>query len=155
MSAVLYDNREKEILLNDIESFLNPATREWDTKRGFPYRRGYLQYGPPGTGKTSLCLSIAGRFDLDIYILNLASVDDSILNDLFANLPQHCVILLEDVDVASQNRSQDKEAEHPDSVFSSSKKKRERTRNALRAAQCSWRGRVARRPIAYYDDKLH
>jgi mitochondrial chaperone BCS1 len=36
--------------------------------------------------------------------------DDSILVSLFAKLPQHCVILLEDVDVATQNRIQDKEA---------------------------------------------
>jgi chaperone BCS1 len=53
-----------------------------------------------------------------IYILNPASADDSILNELFAKLPQRYVILLEDVDVASQNRSLDKEAEHPDSMFS-------------------------------------
>jgi hypothetical protein len=34
----------------------------------------------------------------------------------------HCVILLEDVDVASQNRSQDKEVEHSDSMPSFSEK---------------------------------
>jgi chaperone BCS1 len=122
MSTVLHDDMEKEALLSDIMSFLNPATREWYTERGIPYRRGYLLYGPPGTGKSSLSLSIAGHFDLDVYILNLASVDDSILNNLFAKLPQHCVILLEDVDVASQNRSQDIEAEHSDSILSSSEK---------------------------------
>ena len=61
-------------------------------------------YGPPGTGKSSLSLSITGYFDLDIYILNLANMDDSILNRLFTKLPQHCMVLLEDVDMASQNR---------------------------------------------------
>src|SRR6266704_796141 len=66
-----------------------------------------------------------------IYILNLASVDDSILNELFAKLPQRCVILLEDVDVASQNRSQDKEAEHPDSMFSFSGKRKQVTLSGL------------------------
>jgi hypothetical protein len=45
--------------------------------------------------------SIAEHFDLDIYILNLASADDGILTSLFAKLPQHCVILLEDVNIAS------------------------------------------------------
>jgi chaperone BCS1 len=58
-------------------------------------------YGPPRTGKSSLSLSIAGHFDLDIYILNLANMDDSILNRLFTKLLQHCMVLLEDVDVAS------------------------------------------------------
>jgi chaperone BCS1 len=101
MSTVLHNNKEKEALLSDITSFLNPATREWYTERGIPYRRGYLLYGPPGTRKSSLSLSITGHFDLDIYILNLASVNDSTLNGLFAKLPQHYIILLEDIDVAS------------------------------------------------------
>ncbi|KAF1809588.1 mitochondrial chaperone BCS1 [Eremomyces bilateralis CBS 781.70] len=122
ISTVLHEDKEKEALLSDISSFLDPDTREWYTKRGIPYRRGYLLYGPPGTGKSSLSLSIAGHFDLDIYILNLASVDDRTLNMLFAQLPQHCVILLEDVDVASQSRSQDKETEHPNPMSSLSEK---------------------------------
>jgi chaperone BCS1 len=46
------------------------------TTHGLLNKRGYLLYGPPGTGKSSLSLSIAGHFDLDIYILDLASVDD-------------------------------------------------------------------------------
>jgi chaperone BCS1 len=112
MSTVLHDDKTKEALLGDITKFLDPSTREWYNERGFPYRQGYLLYGPPGTGKSSLSFSIAGHFDLDIYILNLASVDDSNLNKLFAKLPQHCMILLEDVDVASQNRSQHEEAGH-------------------------------------------
>ena len=125
VSTVLHDDKEKEALVSDITSFLNPATREWYTKRGIPYRRGYLMYGPPGTGKSSLSLSIAGHFDLDIYILNLANMDDSTLNKLFTKLSQHCVILLEDVDVASQNRMQAKEADHSDvdlSFFETQKK---------------------------------
>jgi chaperone BCS1 len=112
MSTVLHDDKTKETLLGDITNFLDPTTREWYNERGIPYRRGYLLYGPPGTGKSSLSLSIAGHFDLDIYILTLASVDDSNLNKLFAKLPQHCMILLEDVDVASHNRSQHEEADH-------------------------------------------
>ena len=106
MSTVLHDEKEKESLVKGIESFLNPSTREWYAKRGIPYRRGYLLHGPPGTGKSSLCMSIAGCFHLDVYILNLSSADDSSLNILLAKLPQHCVLLLEDIDVASTNRSQ-------------------------------------------------
>jgi mitochondrial chaperone BCS1 len=60
-------------------------------------------YGPPGTRKSSLSLSITGHFDLDIYILNLANMDDSTLNRLFTKLPQHYMVLVEDMDVASQN----------------------------------------------------
>ena len=114
MSTVLFDAETKAALLNDITSFLAQDTREWYTKRGILYKRGYLLYGPPGTGKSSLSLSIAGHFDLDIYILNLASVSDGILASLFSRLPQHCIILLEDVDVATQNRLTDKDATHSD-----------------------------------------
>jgi chaperone BCS1 len=62
-------------------------------------------YGPPGTGKSSLSLSIAGACDLDIYILNISSVDDSSLGELFTELPAHCVILLEDIDAVDATRS--------------------------------------------------
>jgi len=97
----------KDKLVGDISDFLDPATRRWYSKRGIPYQRGYLLYGPPGTGKSSLSLSIAGKFDLDIYILNLSSINDNDLKALFASLPRHCVVLLEDVDAASSKRSAD------------------------------------------------
>jgi mitochondrial chaperone BCS1 len=110
ISTVLHDKKGKESLLDDIESFLDPDTRKWYADRGLPYRRGYLLYGPPGTGKSSLALSIAGHFHLDIYILNLENVCEDHLGELFADLPQHCVILLEDIDVASHDRAQGKDA---------------------------------------------
>jgi len=107
ISTVLYDEKEKESLLNDVQDFLDPGMRRWYAKRGIPYRRGYLLSGPPGTGKSSLSLSVAGYFHLDIYILKLASVDEDDLNDLFAELPQRCMVLLEDIDAAAPNRAHD------------------------------------------------
>jgi mitochondrial chaperone BCS1 len=106
ISTVVFDEHEKEVLLNDIRSFLDQATRGWYAVRGIPYRRGYLLYGPAGTGKSGLTLSIAGCFDLDVYILSLSSVGDSGLKSLFSELPQHYVILLEDVEATGQTRSQ-------------------------------------------------
>jgi chaperone BCS1 len=63
-----------------------------------------LLYGPPGTGKSSLSLSIAGYFSLDIYILKLSAVNEAILESLFAKLPSYCIILLEDINTVSSNR---------------------------------------------------
>ncbi|PVH67329.1 hypothetical protein DL98DRAFT_384223, partial [Cadophora sp. DSE1049] len=61
--------------------------------------RIYLKkHGPPGTGKSSLVYQLPGACDLDIYILNISSVDDSSLGELFTELPAHCVILLKDID---------------------------------------------------------
>jgi chaperone BCS1 len=97
----------KGVLVNDVSDFLNPTTRRWYSNRGIPYQRGYLLYGPPGTGKSSFSFSVAGQFDLDIYILNLSSLNDNNLKTLFTELPRHCVVLLEDVDAASSKRTED------------------------------------------------
>ncbi|KAH6628770.1 BCS1 N terminal-domain-containing protein, partial [Chaetomium tenue] len=65
ISTVVMDEENKEGLLRDIESFLDPGAITWHANRGILYRRGYLLYGPPGTGKSSLCLSLAVESALD------------------------------------------------------------------------------------------
>ncbi|KAK1976172.1 mitochondrial chaperone bcs1 [Colletotrichum cereale] len=105
----------KQMLLGDIRSFLDSKARSWYANRGIPYRRGYLLYGCPGTGKSSLSMSIAGCFGLDIYVLSLAGINDVRLSALFAELPQRCVVLLEDVDAVGTTRSRDTDADESDS----------------------------------------
>ena len=112
IDTVILNGQVKKDLVEDISQFLDPKSRSWYSQRGFPYRRAYLLYGPPGTGKSSLSLSIAGYFDLDIYILNLSSLDDNSLSSLFAELPQHCVILLEDVDAVGATQSREAKREN-------------------------------------------
>ena len=104
ISTVVMNEEDKEGLLRDIESFLEPGAPTWLTNRGIPHRKGYLLYGPPGTGKSSLCLSLAGRFDLDVYILNISAADGNSLGALFAELPPRCLLLLEDVDAVGAAR---------------------------------------------------
>ena len=125
LDTVILDEEKKTALLEDIKDFLNPETRAWYSRRGIPYRKGYLLYGPPGTGKSSLSLSIAGACDLDIYILNISSVDDSSLGELFTELPAHCVILLEDIDAvdATQSRQRGTVKTGQDETSSSTKAK--------------------------------
>ncbi|KAL5373610.1 hypothetical protein PMIN06_012491 [Paraphaeosphaeria minitans] len=96
----------KKMLIDDVAEFLDPQTRSWYYARSLPYQRGYLFYGLPGTGKSSFSLSIAGRFDLDLYVLSIPSLSDRSLKTLFAELPQQCVVLLEDVDAVGLDRSQ-------------------------------------------------
>ncbi|EGX93580.1 mitochondrial chaperone bcs1, putative [Cordyceps militaris CM01] len=79
--------------------------RRWYAQRGIPYRRGYLFYGRPGTGKTSLSLSVAGHFELDIYRIQISGITDDSLKQLFEKLPGRCVVLLEDVDAIAKNRA--------------------------------------------------
>lgn len=87
--------------------YLHPYTRRWYSNRGVPYRRGYLLHGAPGTGKTALSFAIAGYFKLRIYILSLNSfsMSEEILAFLFADLPEQCVVLLEDIDTAGLTHS--------------------------------------------------
>ncbi|KAH6675906.1 BCS1 N terminal-domain-containing protein [Halenospora varia] len=108
ISTVILNEGTKRELLKDIGDFLDHSARQWYSNRRIPYRRGYLLYGPPGTGKSSLSLSVAGDFGLDIYILNLSAIsnEDSLRNSS-AKLPSHCVILLEDIDAVSSKRSGD------------------------------------------------
>ncbi|KAF2874457.1 P-loop containing nucleoside triphosphate hydrolase protein [Massariosphaeria phaeospora] len=104
MSTVIINKKLKEMLLGDVAEFLDPKTRTWYSRRGLPYQRGYLLHGPPGTGKSSLCLSMAGHFDLDVYVLTMSNLNDHSLKSLFAELPQHCIVLLEDVDAIAVHR---------------------------------------------------
>ncbi|PVH92388.1 putative mitochondrial chaperone bcs1 [Periconia macrospinosa] len=111
MSTVIIDRKLKKMLLDDVAEFLDPKTRTWYSRRGLPYQRGYLLHGPPGTGKSSLCLSIAGHFDLDVYVLTMSSLNDHSLKLLFAELPQHCIVLIEDVDATAVHRKPDGSAD--------------------------------------------
>jgi len=102
LETVELDEQVKENLVNDIEEYLKPETKEFYAVNGIPYRRGYLFHGPPGTGKSSFCRAIAGRFRLELYMFSLASrsIDEETLIRMFESLPNKCIVLLEDVDSA-------------------------------------------------------
>uniref|UniRef100_L7JQH9 Mitochondrial chaperone bcs1 n=1 Tax=Pyricularia oryzae (strain P131) TaxID=1143193 RepID=L7JQH9_PYRO1 len=128
LSTVYLDEGEKSRLVEDIREYLRPQTRNFYRDRGVPYRRGYLLHGPPGTGKSSLSLALASEFNLDVYILEIPSLRSDIeLKALFTQLPQRCIVLLEDVDAIGLQRRRalsnsdlenksDSEDEHSDSV---------------------------------------
>jgi mitochondrial chaperone BCS1 len=111
IKTVVLNESKKVELLKHIGDFLNPISRKWYSNRRIPYRMGYLLYSPPGTGKSSLSKSITGYFGLDIYILSLSDTNEARLKNLFAELPSRCIILLEDIDAVSSNRSGDTETE--------------------------------------------
>lgn len=106
LETVDLDEKLKASILTDIKKYLLPATRLYYARRGVPYRRGYLFYGPPGTGKTSFSVALAGHFELDLYMVSLASknLDDDNLAKLFNALPSKCIVLLEDIDSAGIDR---------------------------------------------------
>ncbi|KAK2778385.1 mitochondrial chaperone bcs1 [Colletotrichum kahawae] len=114
IKTVIMKEEFKQTLLDDIRAFLDPKSRAWYASRGLPYRRGYLLYGRPGTGKSSFSMSVAGCFGLDIYVVSLADINDMRLSALFADLPQRCVVLLEDVDAVGTTRARDADNDESD-----------------------------------------
>ncbi|KAL5625701.1 hypothetical protein FOBRF1_000044 [Fusarium oxysporum] len=115
LSTVILDEEQKGPLIRDVREFLDPQTRRWYSEHSIPYKRGYLLYGPPGTGKSSFSLSIAGELDMDIYVVSIPGANDRMLKNLFAGLPDRCVVLLEDIDAAGAACSRDSSSEDSDS----------------------------------------
>jgi len=102
MDSVILDGDIIESLLTDLRWFFGAST--WYSDHGIPYQRGYMLYGPPGTGKTSLVVAIASAFGRDIHIINLSGVTDSMMIQLMAELPEHAIVLIEDVDSIFEQR---------------------------------------------------
>ncbi|MCJ1399499.1 hypothetical protein MMC11_002701 [Xylographa trunciseda] len=106
LKTINLEPKYKEQLVEDIRRYLKPASIHFYATRGIPHRRGYLFHGPPGTGKTSMSVALAGHFQLDLYIINLAAFTkgDAALAETFETIPRKCIILLEDIDSAGIKR---------------------------------------------------
>lgn len=106
LNTVILDAAQKELVLADVEEYMDEATMNFYANHGIPYRRGYLFHGPPGVGKTSFALALASKFNLDVYNLTLLDHDltDSDLISLLNQLPGRSLLLLEDIDTAGLNR---------------------------------------------------
>lgn len=98
LSSLIYDGDLLTKLKDDLHNFYKD--RDWYADMGIPYRRGYLLHGPPGNGKSSLVAALAGEFNMNVCVLNLATPDltDERLNNLLSDLPRRALLLLEDID---------------------------------------------------------
>ncbi|XP_068643516.1 AAA-ATPase At3g28510-like [Aristolochia californica] len=89
------------VLKDEIKADLVKFTgrKDFYTRVGRTWKRGYLLYGPPGTGKTSLIAAIANFLEFDIYDLELTAVtSNSQLRKLLIATSSKSVIVVEDID---------------------------------------------------------
>lgn len=102
MKHVCLEPVGKRELIEDLDSYLDPATVGWYTVRGIPRRRRLLLHGPPGCGKTSLIQAVAAKYDLKIREVKVSApgMTDAILLTLFQELGAGDLVLLEDIDCA-------------------------------------------------------
>lgn len=100
-----------DTVIDKVDEFLKPETRDEYIKYGIPYKSVYLLYGVPGGGKTSLVSCIASHIDADIYNIPITSeLKDSELLTAFSELSikeeedkQH-IVVIEDIDCIFDER---------------------------------------------------
>ncbi|CAI0453691.1 unnamed protein product [Linum tenue] len=119
---------EKEAVKNDLIKF--SKGKEYYTKIGKPWKRGYLLYGPPGTGKSTMIAAMANLLDYDIYDLELTTVkDNSELRKLLIETTSKSIIIIEDIDcsidLTGQRRKEKKNSEEDDKKKDPVEKKKE------------------------------
>ncbi|KAB8117469.1 hypothetical protein EE612_059517, partial [Oryza sativa] len=91
------DHAKKVAIMDDLRAF--KKGKEYHSKVGKAWKRGYLLYGPPGTGKTTMIGAMANLLDYDVYDLDLTSVQNNAdLRKLFLDTTDKSIIVIEDID---------------------------------------------------------
>ncbi|KAI3878284.1 hypothetical protein MKX03_017967 [Papaver bracteatum] len=95
--SIAIDPVLKEEIICDLKKFV--SRKDYYSRVGKSWKRGYLLYGPPGTGKTSLIAAIANFLGFDVYDIELTAVkNNSQLRKLLVATTSRSVIVIEDID---------------------------------------------------------
>ncbi|CAI0453683.1 unnamed protein product [Linum tenue] len=134
---------EKEAVKNDLIKF--SKGKEYYTKIGKPWKRGYLLYGPPGTGKSTMIAAMANLLDYDIYDLELTTVkDNSELRKLLIETTSKSIIIIEDIDcsidLTGQRRKEKKNEEDDKKKDPVEKKKEEEEKKSKKGSKVTLSG---------------
>ncbi|KAK0588650.1 hypothetical protein LWI29_003695 [Acer saccharum] len=91
------ESKKKEEIMNDLKKF--SKAKEYYTKIGKAWKRGYLLYSPPGTGKSTMIAAMANFLNYDIYDLELTIVKNNReLRSLLNYTSSKSLIVIEDID---------------------------------------------------------
>lgn len=103
-SSIILSEGVMDSILDHVQTFLDSEDKYHELS--LPYHTGILFYGPPGTGKTSIAKSLSTEFNMNMYTLDLKSMeDDSDMVNQISMIPARSIILLEDIDVATPSVS--------------------------------------------------
>ncbi|KAJ4820242.1 p-loop containing nucleoside triphosphate hydrolases superfamily protein [Rhynchospora pubera] len=91
------DPVKKKEIVSDLLAF--SRGKEYYTKIGRPWKRGYLLVGPHGTGKSTMVAAIANFLGYDVYDLDLSQVhDNSTLRKLLVDVTNKSILVIENID---------------------------------------------------------
>jgi hypothetical protein len=94
----------KNEILADLDDFFE-SERDY-LYFGHPYKRNYLFHGPPGNGKTSFINAIAGKYNLNIFLISFSvNITDEIFKKLISGLNKNSLLVMEDIDALFQSGS--------------------------------------------------
>ncbi|CAN4087362.1 unnamed protein product [Withania somnifera] len=102
------DEEIKTALIDDLASFVKG--KDYYSRFGKAWKRGYLLYGPPGTGKSSLIAAMANHLNYDIYDLDLTEVRSN-SNLRLLGMSGRSILVIEDIDCSIKLNNREKEEE--------------------------------------------
>jgi DNA replication protein DnaC len=104
LENIILPKELKNELIADIDNFMEK--KEWYSKMGISFKRGYLLYGAPRNGKSSLITAIAKKYGMNVYYLTLNSmVSDNELMMAFRKIPNNSIVAVEDIDTIWDKRT--------------------------------------------------
>jgi chaperone BCS1 len=85
--TILLYKELKVPLIGDALESLKPTIRIWYYSQGIHNQRGYEFHRPTEIGKFSFAFPLAGHFNLDVYVLNIPTINKHTIKKLYAELP--------------------------------------------------------------------
>lgn len=105
--------QKKQEIIEDLVTF--SKSKEFYSRIGKAWKRGYLLYGPPGTGKSTMIAAMANLLNYDVYDLELTAVKDNTeLRKLLIETTSKSIIVIEDIDCSLHLTGQRKKTEEND-----------------------------------------